>query len=48
MSAKLGFILGGLLAPAVAETIHGAAVFSRHGDSKWNEGSSPMPCIPLC
>ena len=33
MSAKLGLLLGGLFAPAFAETIHGVTVFSRHGDS---------------
>ncbi|SPN99732.1 uncharacterized protein DNG_02583 [Cephalotrichum gorgonifer] len=32
MIAKLGLALSGLLAPAVAETIHGVAVYSRHGD----------------
>ena len=42
MFAQVGIVLGGLLVPAVAETIHGAAVFSRHGDRKTRHDMNPM------
>lgn len=41
MFAQVGIVLGGLLAPAVAETVHGAAVFSRHGDRKTRPDANP-------